>query len=104
MQRPLLAIDAGLLPFRGQTPILAKFWMPLLSATLVFNGSGEYFISECRLLFVASHTLRMYRPYRGDDGLFDEGDEDCLFLNVFVHEPTSESSAPLPVAIFVHGD
>jgi carboxylesterase type B len=46
---------------------------------------------------------------RGDDGLFDEGDEDCLFLNVFVNknmmdEVVQNKAASLPVAIFVHGE
>lgn len=40
----------------------------------------------------------------GDDGLFDDGSEDCLTLNVFVNtEVAQASSTPLPVAIFVHG-
>lgn len=40
----------------------------------------------------------------GDDGLFDDGSEDCLTLNVYVNlNATAASSEPLPVAIFVHG-
>ncbi len=42
--------------------------------------------------------------FRGDDHAFDEGSEDCLYLNVFVNLNYSTSaSAPLPVGVFVHG-
>jgi len=44
----------------------------------------------------------------GDDGLFDEGSEDCLYLNVFVSAKArtriqQDPSSSLPVAVFVHG-
>lgn len=40
----------------------------------------------------------------GDDGLFDDGSEDCLFLNVYVNmDYASSAAAPLPVGVFVHG-
>jgi len=44
----------------------------------------------------------------GDDGLFssDHGNEDCLFLNVYVNleaVKASNKSGPLPVGVFVHG-
>ena len=45
---------------------------------------------------------------RGDDGLFDEGNEDCLFLNVYVsaaaRQEQKNAGLALPVAIFVHGE
>lgn len=45
----------------------------------------------------------------GDDGIFsaDQGNEDCLFLNVYVNldavKTTNDSNALLPVGVFVHG-
>lgn len=53
------------------------------------------------------HTCKQI--FWGDDGLFspDQGNEDCLFLNVYVNLEAANaartSGATLPVGIFVHG-
>jgi para-nitrobenzyl esterase len=48
------------------------------------------------------HTCR--QALWGDDGLFtDGGEEDCLFLNVYVNQNATVDSATQPVGIFVHG-
>lgn len=53
------------------------------------------------------HTCKQI--FWGDDGLFspDHGNEDCLFLNVYVDldvaNAAKSAGKPLPVGVFVHG-
>jgi len=39
----------------------------------------------------------------GDDGIFDDGSEDCLFLNVYVNLNYTYAEGSVPVGVFVHG-
>lgn len=57
-----------------------------------------------QVLDATSHGHACMQLFWGDDGLFDDGSEDCLTLNVFVNlEYSAAATEPLPVAIFVHG-
>ena len=57
-----------------------------------------------KVIDATKHGHACLQPFWGDDGLFDDGSEDCLTLNVFVSNNSSDShSNLLPVGIFVHG-
>ena len=57
---------------------------------------------DCREGVLVADAFAPVCPQADDDGVFD-GDEDCLYLNVWTPSGALSDGAPRPVLFFVHG-